>query len=84
VVVHTKGGIDSAISDAGARSVIFLNPQIDPIPMISGYQKEHLYCLLPDWVRLFNFNDWQSRSFIWTIYRLHSGDRNGKVQVVPQ
>lgn len=69
-VISKPEQIDSVLHNAQGRAVLFLNPQIDPIPVIAACEKEQLYCLLPGWVRLLNFNDWQSRSFIWTIYRL--------------
>jgi phosphatidylinositol glycan class B len=70
-VIHTQEEIAPVLNNAKGQAVIFLNPTMDPVPMIANYKKERLYCLLPDWVRLFNFNDWQSRSFIWTIYKLN-------------
>ncbi len=70
VIIHKPEEIAEVLKNAVGKSVLFLNPQIDPIPEISSFKKEQVYCLLPNWVRLLNFNDWQSRSFIWTIYRL--------------
>lgn len=34
------------------------------------YQEERVYVYLPDWIMNIQLNDWQSRSDIWTIWRL--------------
>ncbi len=71
IVIHNPEELTNILKNANGQSVIFLNPEIDPIPVIALFKKEKLFCLLPDWVRLLNFNDWESRSYIWTIYRLN-------------
>ncbi|MCW3122905.1 MAG: hypothetical protein JWQ38_2397 [Flavipsychrobacter sp.] len=70
VIVHKPEEIADVLKNANGKSVLFLNPEINPIPVIAPFKKQQVYCLLPGWVRLLNFNDWQSRSYIWTIYQL--------------
>jgi GPI mannosyltransferase 3 len=31
---------------------------------------ESAYCYFPDWIKHLNFGDWQSRTRIWSIYRI--------------
>jgi GPI mannosyltransferase 3 len=31
---------------------------------------ERVYCYFPDWIKHLNFGDWQSRTRIWSIYRI--------------
>lgn len=69
-VIHNPAQLDTILKRNDGRAVIFLNPKIDPIPVIDGYKKEKVYCLVPEWIHFFNFNNWMSRSYIWAIYRL--------------
>jgi len=70
VIIHKQEELADILKNANGQTVLFLNPEMQPIPLIAPYKKERLYCLLPDWVSLVNFNDWESRSYIWTIYRI--------------
>jgi len=69
-VVHNANELQTILNRKDGRPVIFLNPKIDPIPLIDNYKKTRVYCLVPDWIHLFNFNNWMSRAYIWSIYRL--------------
>jgi hypothetical protein len=35
-----------------------------------GYQRQRVYCLFPDWLLSLNFNNWQQRSRIWSVWEL--------------
>ena len=65
----TAEDITAILNNADGRTVLFLNPEIAPIPAISGFAKEKIYCFIPDW-RWININDWESRSYIWSVYKL--------------
>ena len=69
-IIHDTDGLAVVMRNAHGSSVLFVNPQMEPIPLIARHKKTKLYCLFPDWLKWLNFNDWESRSFIWTIYRL--------------
>ncbi|MDB5029389.1 hypothetical protein [Mucilaginibacter sp.] len=69
-VVHSTHELDTILKRTNGRAVIFVDPKIDPTPFIAGYKKTKVYCLVPDWIHLFNVNNWISRSYIWTVYRL--------------
>ncbi len=69
-IVDSAGQVAQAISEAAGRTVLFMNPNMDPLSMFAPYEKEKVYCLLPDWIHYVNFGDWISRSYIWSIYRL--------------
>lgn len=68
--VHNPAELNSILNRKDGRAVLFLNPKIDPIPFIAGYKKTRLFCLVPEWIHLFNFNNWMSRAYIGTIYQL--------------
>jgi phosphatidylinositol glycan class B len=35
------------------------------------YTSKRIYCLLPEWILKFNFNNWEERANIWSIYTLY-------------
>ncbi|MFM2284735.1 MAG: hypothetical protein RLZZ543_232 [Bacteroidota bacterium] len=35
-----------------------------------GYKRQRVYCLFPDWLLSLNFNNWQQRSRIWSVWEL--------------
>jgi phosphatidylinositol glycan class B len=72
-VLPDKSRLDSLLKkkDEGKGSYIVLSPKNIGDNELTGYSVEKLYCPFPNWLLRFNFFDWQSRSNIWTIYRVH-------------
>lgn len=68
-VANNTEDITGVLSQSKNRSVLFLNPEIHQLPLITPFAKENIYCILPDWP-VININDWESRSYIWSIYKL--------------
>jgi phosphatidylinositol glycan class B len=49
-----------------------------PLPATPpGYDLERVFAYYPDWVLHFDFNEWQSRTRIWAIYRLTKRGADG-------
>jgi phosphatidylinositol glycan class B len=46
-----------------------LEPQPVPPP---GFQMVRVFAYYPDWILFFNINNWQSRTRIWSIYRIEA------------
>lgn len=52
------------------ESVFLMNMQgFAPAEKIKGYQSQLVYCFFPSWMAKFDFNNWEERSTIWSIYR---------------
>ncbi len=69
VIVNTPEEVSAVMNSTQGRSVLFLNPETQALPVIASIHKENIYCILPDWPFL-NINDWESRSYIWSVYKL--------------
>ena len=50
---------------------LLIYPALQLPPVLVNTQVERLYTYFPDWITAFNINDWQSRSRIWSIYRVN-------------
>jgi phosphatidylinositol glycan class B len=72
-VVENEAEIQPILQAAGSKEVIFLSTLLHADPILSNYKTEKLYCTVPDWaIEHLNFNDWQSRSYIWNIYKIRA------------
>ena len=69
--VFTRADIRSALDRAGDAPVLYLNNGLVPDSLIRDARKEEVYCILPHWLEQFNFTNWQSRSYIWKVYRIY-------------
>jgi len=47
-----------------------LQRHLAPDPALAGYQFERVFRAFPDWLLRFNVADWESRTEIWSIYRI--------------
>ena len=70
-VADSPAALKAVMENAGSRPVLFLSDQPTLPAILSGYKTEKVYCILPGWMSYFNFGDWQSRSYIWSIYRVY-------------
>ena len=41
-------------------------------PELARYNSGMVYCQYPAWLLRFNFNHWQERSYLWSVYRLNN------------
>jgi len=69
-IIESTAELSAILHEANGRPVLFLSHEMTPGPLLDGYKTEKVYCILPAWMSRMNFNDWQSRSSIWTIYRV--------------
>ncbi len=69
--VATREQLDTILHNAAGRPVLFFNSHLAPDPILRNFRTEKVYCILPGWMNQFDFTDWQSRSYIWTIYRVY-------------
>ena len=69
--ISNPGELTRILKTANGRPVLFLNHQLTPDPMLQNFRLEKVYCILPSWMAPFNFTNWQSRSYIWTVYRIY-------------
>jgi len=70
VTATDQAGFASAIRSAQGP-VLYMSPSLKPGPELNGFRTERLYCLFPRWLLSMNINDWQSRSRIWTVFRVY-------------
>ena len=70
-VIGSPLSLSYVMKNANGRPVLFLSHQMTPDSLLRGYKIEKIYCILPDWMSHFNITDWQSRSYIWSIYRVY-------------
>jgi phosphatidylinositol glycan class B len=52
------------------RILLFEQELKDGSIQYPGYQRQRVYCLFPDWLLSMNFNNWQQRSRIWSLWEL--------------
>lgn len=62
--------ISSYLSENKPESVLLLERKLSVDHEFTNYYKENMYCLFPDWILKFNFNNWQSKARIWNISKL--------------
>jgi GPI mannosyltransferase 3 len=53
-----------------AASALFISQSMTLRQVTGNCKAERIYCILPDWLRKFNINNWQDRSRVWSIYRV--------------
>lgn len=49
---------------------VLLYDNVPPDSRLSTYKTKRLYCLFPEWLLKFNFNNWQARSYISGVYEV--------------
>ncbi len=68
--VQVIPGLDALEPLSGLPPCLLLYPRIQLPKQIPGLQVTRLYSYFPDWISAFDFNHWQSRSRIWSIYEV--------------
>jgi GPI mannosyltransferase 3 len=62
--------IDRYLQVNKPESVLLLNKHpLDTAEKIKGYTIEMVYSFFPSWIAKLDFNNWEERSQIWSIYR---------------
>lgn len=69
-IVEREEQIDSVINNHGKWPVLFLSRNLSGDPLLQKYPVQRVFCLIPAWASYFNFFDWESRSNLWTLYRI--------------
>lgn len=85
-VVTMKEGdtIGACLKKENVASALFVSPSMTLRQLQGNCNPERIYCILPDWLQRFNFNNWQERSRVWSIYKVTaapagSGSANSQV-----
>ena len=71
VDVNTLDEAKEYITKNSIKSALMLNEEISFSGGISNYNLKRVYCTYPDWVLQFNFNNWQKRSRVWSLWELN-------------
>jgi GPI mannosyltransferase 3 len=70
IAVDSMSQIDRYLQANQPESVYLLNKStLDSAEKIKGYTIEMVYCFFPSWIAKLDFNKWEERSQIWSIYR---------------
>jgi GPI mannosyltransferase 3 len=69
-MIGRPGELASVIESSSGRPVLFLSKMFTADPLIKGCNTRRVFCLIPGWMSYFNFADWESRSYIWVLYRV--------------
>ena len=70
-VIHNSEELPAAFNRHPASEFIYLSKTTKPDTALAGYITERLYCQFPDWLLKMNINNWQERSYIWTVFRVY-------------
>ena len=70
VVFADENALDTFLLKNNQRdSVIIFTKTASLSNLLSdSYTSKRIYCLLPEWVLKFNFNNWEERANIWSLY----------------
>ena len=71
VDVNTWADAKDYINNNSLKSAIIMNEDISLSEGIEHYNLKRVYNLYPNWVLQYNFNNWQQRSRIWTLWQLN-------------
>jgi phosphatidylinositol glycan class B len=69
VVLGEKDTIEACLRSANTGSALLVSRKMTLQNPPGNCKTDLLYCVLPGWLRQFNFNNWQNRSRVWCIYR---------------
>jgi phosphatidylinositol glycan class B len=70
IVYSDKEELSKILEEKRPKEVLMFKREIEPNLQIDSYHIEESYCIYPDWLLKYNFNDWQSRTKIWMILKL--------------
>jgi len=70
-VVDAPENLPAAIDNIqNDRQTYLYNPRMIDMSILGDHSAERVYSSLPDWLLKFNFNNWQERTRIGTIYKV--------------
>ena len=70
-ILHHPAEMANVFRRDSGRVFIHLSSSTVPGTEFSGLKTERIYCQFPDWLLKYNFNNWQERSYIWTVFRVY-------------
>ena len=71
VDVSTLDEAKNHITKNSIKSALMLNEEISFSGRIENYSLKRIYCTYPDWVLKFNFNNWEQKTRVWSLWELN-------------
>jgi hypothetical protein len=71
IAVDSISQIDRYLQTNKPASIFLLHQHsLDPAEKINGYKIDMVYSFFPSWISKFNFNHWEERTTIWSVYKI--------------
>jgi len=68
--VDSISQLDRYLQTNKLESILLLNKHpLAPAENLKGYNKQLIYSYFPSWISKFDFNSWEERTPIWSVYR---------------
>ncbi len=76
VVMKNDDEIVDYLHKNNSQNVLIFNERSTLDTVFNSFPKKRIYCLLPEWMDKFDFNKWEERARLWSIYEISN---NGKL-----
>ena len=74
VDVNSYDEAQNYLTKNSIKSAILLNEEISFSGKMAPYKTKRIYCTFPDLVLQFNFNNWQAKSRVWSLWELNKAN----------
>lgn len=71
-IIQNAGELKKIVDDNKGKSILFqsFSPQLPE--ELSSFPMHRQFCLFPEWLLKFNYNNWQERTHIWALYKIQN------------